>query len=558
MAFQPGQLAGDYEVLDVLGKGGMGHVYRVRNVISDRIEAMKVLLEDVGSQPGIEDRFIAEIRTLARLDHPNIAKLHTAFKVQNQLVMVMEFVEGIDLAERMKEGSIPVYKVVNYINQVLSALGYAHAQGVVHRDIKPSNIMITPQGSVKLMDFGIAKSASEPLLTQPGTTMGSLLYMSPEQVHGSPVDARSDLYSLGIVLYELTAGRRPFEGDSTYQVLDAQLNTPPPPPIEINPSLPKPLNDIILTALQKDPANRFRTAEAFRKALETVASPDPAAQTRIIPEAETVAPLAATKAQSGPPMQSAGAAAISPVVANNKPSGRRSLWMAAGAIACLCVLAAAVIVLPHFRKSAAASPSGASRQAVYQDPVTAGGSSPVPSSSSPSDSLTADTAAPTASKGNSGAIPEDFKGFASTSTRKTKAANTTRESAVVTPPVVSPAPQPPPAVPSRQTTDPAANQPQKPPPSPGPSDEQLNNASESLMKMQGRADAVTQSLATLRQQQAAQGLGMRGDIVASESRMNSYLQMAQRALAGRNLDLAQKSMESAEQELTRLEKFLGK
>ena len=125
MPFQPGQLAGDYEVLDVLGKGGMGSVYRVRNVISDRVEAMKVLLEDIGSQPGIGERFIAEIRTLARLDHPNIAKLHTAFKVKNQLVMVMEFVDGIDLAERAREGPIPTYKVLNYMKQVLSALSYA-------------------------------------------------------------------------------------------------------------------------------------------------------------------------------------------------------------------------------------------------------------------------------------------------------------------------------------------------------------------------------------------------------------------------------------------------
>src|ERR1700761_2191341 len=220
MPFQPGQLAGDYEVLDVLGKGGMGSVYRVRNVISDRIEAMKVLLEDIGSQPGIGERFIAEIRTLARLDHPNIAKLHTAFKVQNQLVMVMEFVEGTDLAERAREGSIPLYKVLGYVKQVLSALTYAHNHGVVHRDIKPSNIMVVQQGGVKLMDFGIAKSNAEPLLTRPGTTIGSLAYMSPEQVRGDAVDGRSDIYSMGIVLYELTAGRCPFDSDSTYRIMD--------------------------------------------------------------------------------------------------------------------------------------------------------------------------------------------------------------------------------------------------------------------------------------------------------------------------------------------------
>ncbi len=212
---------------------------------------MKVLLEDISSKPGMGDRFLAEIRTLARLDHPNIAKLHTAFKVNNQLVMVTEFVEGVDLGERASKGSTPIYKVIGYVQQVLAALGYAHQRGVVHRDIKPSNVMVTPHGNVKLMDFGIAKSNLEPFLTRPGTTVGSLLYMSPEQVRGSAVDARSDLYSLGIVLYELTAGRCPFDSDSTYDVLNAQLNTPPPTPISINPAMPESLNAIILKALEK-------------------------------------------------------------------------------------------------------------------------------------------------------------------------------------------------------------------------------------------------------------------------------------------------------------------
>ncbi len=294
MAFAVGQLAGNYEILGVLGKGGMGCVYRVRNVISDRTEAMKVLLEDFEAESSLGERFVAEIRTLARLDHPNIAKLHTACKIDNQLVMLMEFVEGTTLGDKAGQSSVPLYKLLDYVNQVLMALGYAHENGVVHRDIKPSNIMITPQGSVKLMDFGIAKSNLEPLLTQPGTTIGSLLYMSPEQVRGTAVDARSDLYSVGIVLYELAAGRRPFEAESTYAVLEAQLNTPPAPPVEVNPSVPKPLNDIILTALEKDPALRFQKAAAFQKALESVIAGGAADKTRFVASAvqQTPAPAA--------------------------------------------------------------------------------------------------------------------------------------------------------------------------------------------------------------------------------------------------------------------------
>jgi len=585
MPFQPGQLAGDYEVLDVLGKGGMGSVYRVRNVISDRVEAMKVLLEDIGSQPGIGERFIAEIRTLARLDHPNIAKLHTAFKVQNQLVMVMEFVEGTDLAERAREGTIPLYKLLEHLKQVLSALTYAHNHGVVHRDIKPSNIMVARQGGVKLMDFGIAKSNAEPLLTRPGTTMGSLAYMSPEQVRGDAVDGRSDIYSLGVVLYELTAGRCPFESDSTYQLMDAQLNTAPPPPIGFNRSIPAPLNDIILTALQKDPSHRFQNAEAFRKALESVAVADAAGQTRVLSDSEAYhaapailspsitqrqgmeAPIMSTAPYSPPashpPQASTPAPAIStpmPSAANMGPPApipspaasqvgaqrnRRTLWMALGAVACLCVLGAALVAVPHFRKTSAASktydasyagsPTGQSASAVRE---------PSPASDNTLTPIARET--PAESKTDSGAIQPAPNGLPNGTAGEGKRP---KRSAVQT------ATQPP-----QTSTQAQASAPPPPPPPPpaGPSDAELNSASESLMKMHARADAVHQGIGDLQRQQAAQGLGLRGDIVASQSRMDSYLQMAQRALQGRDLQAAQKNMDSAEQELTKLETFLGR
>ena len=272
MPFDVGQTVSDYEILDIIGKGGMGRVYRVRNVISGRVEAMKVLLSDIAGEQEIGERFGGEIRTLGRLDHPNIAKLHTALRVGNELVMLMEFVEGITLTDRVRQGPLPLDELLNYASQTLCALSYAHQNGVVHRDIKPSNIMVTPQGVVKLMDFGIAKSQNDNMNTRTGMTMGSVLYMSPEQVRGTGVDARSDLYSMGIVLYELSAGRRPFESDSTYTVLDAQLNSVPQPPIEHNPAIPQALNEIILRALEKDPANRFQTADEFLRALEPLTS----------------------------------------------------------------------------------------------------------------------------------------------------------------------------------------------------------------------------------------------------------------------------------------------
>jgi serine/threonine-protein kinase len=173
---------GDYQILDELGSGGMGRVWRVRNVITDRVEAMKVLLPDLAGRQELAARFQREIKLMASLNHPNIAALRTAFTADNQLYMVMEYVEGVTLADKLEKGPIPVNDAVNYTSQVLSAVGYAHQQHIIHRDIKPANMMLTPQGVVKLMDFGIARAGEERSLTMTGTTMGSLSYMSPEQV----------------------------------------------------------------------------------------------------------------------------------------------------------------------------------------------------------------------------------------------------------------------------------------------------------------------------------------------------------------------------------------
>ena len=164
---------GDYEILNELGSGGMGRVFRVRNVLSDRIEAMKVLLPDLIGREDLAARFLREIKVLAALNHPNIAALRTALTIDNQLVMIMEYVEGHSLAARLQQGPIAVGDALTYLDQALDALAYAHGQGVVHRDIKPANIMLTPQGIVKLTDFGIARAANDQTLTVAGSTTGS-------------------------------------------------------------------------------------------------------------------------------------------------------------------------------------------------------------------------------------------------------------------------------------------------------------------------------------------------------------------------------------------------
>ena len=191
--------------------------------------------------------------------------------------MVMEFVEGVTLDQRLKDGPLPAAEAVNYIMQVLSALEYAHARGVVHRDIKPANMMLTPAGVVKLMDFGIARSAADHKLTQTGTTVGSLYYMSPEQIQGvTAPDARSDLYSVGVSLYELVTGKRPFDGDSQFAIMSAHLQGTPVPPVTIDPRLPQLLNDVILMSVAKDRqcalSNRRRRAQrAFQSGVRTEA-----------------------------------------------------------------------------------------------------------------------------------------------------------------------------------------------------------------------------------------------------------------------------------------------
>lgn len=516
MPFEVGQIVSDYEILDVLGKGGMGRVYRVRNLISNRVEAMKVLLSDFAAEPELGERFAGEIRTVARLDHQNIAKLHTAFKADNQLVMLMEFVEGFNLGERARQGAIPLDDVLSYVTQTLAALAYAHANGVIHRDIKPSNIMITPHGIVKLMDFGIAKSNTDTMHTRAGTTMGSMLYMSPEQVRGTNVDARSDLYSMGVVLYELTAGRRPFESESTYAVLEAQLNAKPQPPVELNPALPQPLNDIIMTALEKEPMRRFQSADAFRKALESLKAPRPV---------QTPQAIAATVPASTRP---AGA------------PGNRSIWMALGAVVCVLVLIAAAVAMPHFwRGRAAGKSNGPPIQTTTAQSIPASTPQPQPAAQPVLDTNPQNQMANAVSQpvhdsvvGRTPTAP--VKGF------KEAPNNSTPQPDAQANPPSNPAPVP-------NVTPPA-----------GPSQEEIDKVQESLMQLHSRADAIIASVNNLRRQQAADGLELSPEISGAASRLDNYLQNADRAAQANDLASARRNMDGAEKQLSFLEAKFGR
>ncbi len=267
-----GTIVGDYEVMGALGAGGMGRVYRVRHLLSKRIEAMKLVLPDVERSSFIE-RFHREIEVQGRLNHPNICALHTAVRIGNRLALIMELAEGVPLTDELKNGPLEPRRAVEYACQVLDALAHAHERGVIHRDVKPGNIMIKPGGQAKLVDFGIAKLSGSAELTMEGITVGSPYYMAPEVITGRRPDPRSDVYSAGVTLYEMVTGRRPIVGETQFAILQGHLQVQPAAPHTVDPRVPKPLGEAILKALAKDPGERYQTAGEFLAALRTATQP---------------------------------------------------------------------------------------------------------------------------------------------------------------------------------------------------------------------------------------------------------------------------------------------
>ena len=263
-----GKLIGNYRIVEKLGEGGMGIVYKAIDTALDRPVAVKALNSGLSQNPSLVERFRGEARAQAQMNHTNLATLY-AFLVEDGVAyMVMEFVEGENFAQIVaRRGPIPAAEALPLFCQALSGIGYAHRLGIVHRDIKPSNIMLNREGIVKVMDFGLAKVIGDRGLTRTGVQVGTICYMSPEQVLNKPVDRRSDIYSLGATLYEILTERVPFKADSEFHMMNAHVNTPPPPPTGINARIPQSVEDAVLKALAKDPDARFQTVEEFAAAL---------------------------------------------------------------------------------------------------------------------------------------------------------------------------------------------------------------------------------------------------------------------------------------------------
>jgi serine/threonine protein kinase len=587
--FTVGQSVGDYEVLSILGLGGMGKVYKVRNVISDRMEAMKVLLPDLNSHQSLADRFLREIRLLASLNHPNIAALRTALTYENQLVMIMEFVEGETLANRIARAPISTAEAVNYSEQILSALSYAHKHNIIHRDIKPANMMLTPQGVVKLMDFGIARSGTDGSLTSTGTTLGSLNYMPPEQVRGDAADARSDLYSFGISLYELLTGKLPFQGDSQYSLMTAQLNQQPASPISLRSDLPPALNEIILIAMAKEPGDRFQSADAFCNALKSVpvsalpsqgttfaqtarpsapmspddtlmgtlapgagamgrmASPPATTQAAVrvpVPPAQPRSPSSIPTVPMAPAPGMAAAAESAPASYAPPParSSSRGLWLAMGSLLGAGVLIAAGVYIPR-------------RMKTHADPEQSNIPSQPTKDSTPKPNSGTD--GPVSVTTPVGSVNVDGQGNVSVQAPGVSVSATPDGNVNVTAPGASVHA----GTKSKADGNPKPSrdpgQATAPPVPAGPSPEDIAKMEDEADKLNIRAATASRSVDTLRQQQQAAGYNLRGDIASAADRMQMYIAKGDAALKAKDMANAQKYYDLADAEISKVEKFLG-
>jgi serine/threonine-protein kinase len=357
MSFDIGTSVGAYEIVEKLGKGGMATVYKAYHAALDRHVAIKVLHATFKDDDSFLRRFSREAKVVARLEHNHIVPVYDFAEHDGYPYLVMRYIEGETLKERMGQGTLPKSEIDRIATAVAAALDYAHQQGVLHRDIKPSNILLTQGGGVYIADFGLARitQAGESTLSQ-DMIMGTPQYISPEQAKGDEgIDGRTDIYSFGIVLYELITGRVPFQSDTSYAVIHSQIFDPPPPPSELNSKVGPQLEAVLLKTLSKTPADRYPTAgelaQALRSALLDLPTNIAPAGTSVLPD---YTPLGATRVDDAvdtlpplPDLSDAPSGEI-PVVADEAPVPTKKRRRVVTAVAvlvgiCLCLFILSII-----------------------------------------------------------------------------------------------------------------------------------------------------------------------------------------------------------------------
>jgi beta-lactam-binding protein with PASTA domain len=323
------QVFGDrYEVEGRIGAGGMAEVWRGHDRVLNRTVAIKTLLPQFASDASFVDRFRREAQAAARLNHPGIVSVYDSGTDGDTPYIVMEFIEGRTLADYLASGkTIPPMESAKIAQDIAEALAVAHAQGVIHRDIKPANVMVTRDGKLLVMDFGIARLISGPeTAPQTSAVLGTASYLSPEQAQGQPVDARTDIYALGVVLYEMLTGRPPFTGDSPMAIAYKQVNATPPAPSSANPDVPPELDAVVMRALSKNPANRYQSGKEFADDLERARTGGQVLATPLLPAGGE-----ATQVISRPQQTSV----LPPV--HDEPGGSRKAWV--GALLAILIMA---------------------------------------------------------------------------------------------------------------------------------------------------------------------------------------------------------------------------
>lgn len=360
-----------YDVMQWIGGGGMAWVYLARHRLHGGFCAVKVLAEHLAQDPGIVEQFLQEARTAANLDgHPNVVRIVDIGENEGLHYLIMQYVEGEDLATYLQRaGRLTPQETIYAGAQIADGLRWAHSKGVIHRDLKPANVRIDTQGRLIVLDFGIAKIGSMPTaLTQMGFKVGTPYYMAPEHIRGQPIDRRADLYALGVMMYEMVIGKRPFGGETNEAIWHAHVSTPPPVPQEVDPAVPQPLSHIILHLLQKDPEKRYQSADKLIEHLKTLGVSDapPSFRPKLSHDIEglrsvstpaptpSLRPSGAARPDSGSPARAETPRAPAPAPAVTAEPGarprRKLLPLFAGLAAVLAVALAVTVYFALGRK----------------------------------------------------------------------------------------------------------------------------------------------------------------------------------------------------------------